>query len=188
MNVETTYIKTSKDGFRVQAGDLPFDFSSYTNASGGDLYTKQTVALLTFGTRINSNASYLNWPLLQGTPASYCPANATCRGMNIVRQYTFDQNTMLGLTNVSGNEFITLYRVPFYQIIGIRIDPHWPFKNITSSNRRLYSCGALTKIVYAVNVYGQEVPWLAIGSIAIFLTETDFRSRLTPCYRKYRTR
>ena len=74
---------------------------------------------------------------------------------------------MLGLTNLSGNDFITLYRLPYYHVIGVRADPYWPFKNMSLSNCRGYGCGSVAEVVCASSVYGEEVPWLAIGSIII---------------------
>lgn len=157
MNVETTFLKTGQNDFQVQAGDLPFDFSSYTNSTDIQTHVKQLAAILTFGTRIDSNATYLNYPLLHGRPAAYCPTNFKCSGMNLHRQYSFDENMITGSTNLSGNNFITLYRLPFYHVIGIRSDPYWPFKNMSLGNCRSYGCGSIAEVVCASTLYSDGI-------------------------------
>lgn len=152
MDFDTTYIRTSGSNFRIHSKHVPFDFSIYSNITNPDL-----VRLITFQSTMAESPNLLSAPLVRTTPVVRdCQENYQCSDIDLFPQYgRFTPD----LANTTGQDFITIYRLPFYRIRLSRVLSvvSWPETEDFYNICKVHSCKNLNGDRYGMG----ECAWTA---------------------------
>ena len=153
MDVDPTYYSSSHL-FQVSGVDFPIDLPAYTNVSSvSDLYERRLWALLAIGRTYRDEyrdpGNVISTPLLNSTRRSSCPEvcdRCFCYEMDLLRTNLYDRR--LPDIDVTGQDFMTIYRSPFYHFRVVAL-PEWNENG--TEGCKLYGCGNGVVLICARN-------------------------------------